>query len=478
MQNFWNLPKQRRLNLIQKEMVRREIERRGLLTSVREEVQVEAVTGSRVGELRGNILAVQRYEGFEAVLTGPGGTGKSIGILHKLHTLAEKHPNVRFLILRKTRASLTESGMVTFEDKVLPENHPVRFGARGQRIERKNRTAYHYPNGGTIVVGGLDEATRLFSTEYDIIYVQECTEISLEDWESLLRALRNNKLGYHQLLGDCNPDVPHHWIKQRAESGSLELLETRHEDNPGLYDLAARAWTPFGVQYIAVLDRLTGTRKQRLRYGKWVASEGQVYEAFDAAIHVIPRFEIPAEWRRIRVVDFGYTNPFVCLWLAIDHDGRVYLYREIYMTKRIVRVHARTILEHSEGEVIEATVCDHDAEDRATLEAEGIPTVAAYKAIRTGIEAVQDRLSVQEDEKARLYILEGSLIEADEALVIAKKPFHTAMEFVEYAFPKGADGKPVKEVPLDINNHGMDAVRYGVAWIDDLAHENKTGWAL
>ena len=30
------------------------------------------------------------------------------------------------------------------------------------------------------------------------------------------------------------------------------------------------------------------------------------------------------------MVDFGYTNPFTCQWWAMDHDGRLYLYREIF----------------------------------------------------------------------------------------------------------------------------------------------------
>jgi predicted transcriptional regulator len=40
-------------------------------------------------------------------------------------------------------------------------------------------------------------------------------------------------------------------------------------------------------------------------------------------------------------VDFGYTNPFVMQWWAEDPDGRLYLYREIYRTRRLVEDHAK-----------------------------------------------------------------------------------------------------------------------------------------
>jgi PBSX family phage terminase large subunit len=423
------------------------------------------IAGSRVGELRGAALAVQTMPETEIVLTGPAGTGKSIGILHKLHTLAEQYPNARILMLRKSRASLTESGMATFEEKILPENHPARLGARGQRIERKNRSAYQYPNNSRIVVGGMDEPTRLFSTEYDIIYWQECNEGLLEEWESLLRAIRNNKIPVQQLLGDCNPDVPQHWIMQRSQANALTLLESKHEDNPALFD-ASGAYTTFGLQYIDTLDKLTGVRRERLRFGRWVATDGVVYEDFSNSLHVIEPFAIPESWQRYRVIDFGYTNPFVCQWWAADPDGILYLYREIYCTGKIVKDHAATIKALSVGEKYQVTLADHDAEDRATLHSEGIYTTSAPKTIRTGIEAVQNRLQVQGNGKARLYLFKDALSEQDSSLVKNNKPHCTAMEFMQYAYPKDVSGKPSKEEPVKAHDHGMDAMRYLVLWLE------------
>jgi PBSX family phage terminase large subunit len=427
----------------------------------------KAVTGSRVIELRGVALAVQTMNQTEIILTGPAGTGKSIGILHKLHTLAEQYPNARILILRKFRASLTESGMVTFEEKVLPENHPARTGARGQKIERKNRSAYQYPNNSRIVMGGMDEPTRLFSTEYDIIYWQECNEGTIKEWESLLRAIRNNKIPVQQLIGDCNPDVPHHWIMQRKNAKALTLLESKHEDNPALYDAENKKYTPFGQQYIFnVLDKMTGVNRERLRFGRWVATDGVVYEDFSSSLHIVAHFEIPSSWQRYRVIDFGYTNPFVCQWWAADPDGILYLYREIYFTGRIVKHHAEQIKKYSEGETYVATLADHDAEDRATLQADGIHTLAAPKSVRAGIEAVQTRLKILENGKARLYILHDALIEADPKLLEEHKPHSTGMEFLEYAYPKDVTGKPNKEEPVKNHDHGMDAMRYLVMWLE------------
>jgi phage terminase large subunit len=224
--------------------------------------------------------------------------------------------------------------------------------------------------------------------------------------------------------------------------------------------------TEQGRKTLAVLDRLTGVRKDRLRYGRWVQAEGVVYEGFDRAIHVIDPFPIPASWRRVRSIDFGYTNPFTCQWWAFDGDKRLFLYREIYMTKRTVRVHAGLIKGLSEGERFDYTIADHDAEDRATLSENGIPVIAAIKDLSPGLQAVEERLKVQGDGRPRLFVFNDALVERDEELAEAKRPTCTAGEFECYVWEKGIDGRPTKERPVKEHDHGMDALRY-VAMFED-----------
>jgi hypothetical protein len=174
--------------------------------------------------------------------------------------------------------------------------------------------------------------------------------------------------------------------------------------------------------------------------------------------------------RRWRVIDFGFVNPFVCQWWGMDADGNLYLYREIYMTQRTVAVHAQQIIELSKGEAIEATISDHDAEDRATLESYGIVTREAIKDVSPGIQAVQERLKVVEAvKKPRLFVVRDALVEADPWLSEKKKPTSTLEEFAAYVWAQGGDGKPVKEAPLKVYDHGMDAMRYLIMYIDGPA---------
>lgn len=411
----------------------------------------------------GAALQLLRCKAPEVVVSGPAGTGKSRANLEKLHIIAENCPRARCLIVRRTRASVTESALVTFEEKVVPANHPCLAGA-----SRPMRQAYRYPNGSQIVVGGLDKPGKIMSTEWDAICVQEAIELSEEAWEALTTRLRNGVLPYQQLLADTNPDKPTHWLKKRCDAGRCLMLESRHEDNPWLWD--GRNWTPEGQTYLAKLDALTGPRKQRLRFGRWVQSEGVVYEGWDAAVHVIDRFSIPPNWPRFLAVDFGYTNPFVCQWWTMDDDGRLYLYREIYHTRRLVEDHARRIIELCSEEIPPcAIVCDHDAEGRATLERYlGMATTQAVKGPgqkTPGIEAVAKRLRKAADGKPRLFIMRDSLDERDPDLAAVKKPACTAEEFDSYVWD--TRGNRLRgEVPVKQDDHGLDALRYLVWGLD------------
>lgn len=405
----------------------------------------------------GGIDKVWKSRATEVLAPGPAGTGKTRGILEKVHLYLLKYAKTRGLICRKTRASMTESVLVTFESKV------VQIGCAINNQSRRTRSSYDYDNGSVLVVGGLDNPDRIMSTEYDIIAVFEATECSEDDWEKLTTRLRNGKGPYHQIVADCNPASPSHWLKRRADRGQMEVHECRHQDNPVLWDRQAKDWTEHGRKYLATLQSLTGHRRARLLDGKWSAAEGLVYPEFNTVTHVV--HDMPAgweKWPKLRSIDFGFVHPFVCQWWAIDPDGRMYLYREIYQTKRTVAEHAATINRYSQGETYVATVTDHDAEDRATLAAHGINSVPAIKDHRTGRDAMHERLRIQGDAQPRIFFLAGCTLETDRELYQAKKPTSTVAEFDCHIYPPGQDGKAPKEEPIKLYDDGLDAARYAV----------------
>ncbi len=453
-------------------------------------------SGQHVYAHRGAATKLWKLRSAEILLSGPAGTGKSRACLEKLAGAAMKYPGMRGMIIRKTLVSLGSTALVTWREHVidglLRAGQVWYYGGSSQEPPQ-----YRFGNGSVIVIGGLDKSTKIMSSEYDMIYVQEAIELTEDDWEKLTTRLRHYVMPYQQLIADTNPDKPTHWLKARSDRGQLCLLESRHEDNPALYDRTADGrlvTTDKGRDYIAKLDALTGVRLNRLRKGQWVASEGIIYEGWDQAVHVIDAMPKGwEEWPRYWSVDFGFVHPFVWQCWAVSPDGELYLYREYVRTQRTVDEHAEIIMREikfkSDGSANKgqgrkgqwrepyptAIICDHDAEGRETLERGlGMVTQPARKAVTEGIQKVQMRLKLQMsgsgEMRPRLFILRNALFDKDPALEEALKPTCLVEEIPGYIWKpdttKGKDDGERKEEPLKELDDSCDAMRYVVAELD------------
>jgi phage terminase large subunit len=203
--------------------------------------------------------------------------------------------------------------------------------------------------------------------------------------------------------------------------------------------------------------------------------EGLVFDCFDPIRHVIEPFRIPGDWPRFRAVDFGYRNPFVCLWFALSPEDEMVVYRQWYMSRRTTREHSEKINEiervyksdrtgkkRAFRERIESCWADHDADGRATLEENGIDTDPAEKAVSTGIQELYDRIADN-----RFFIFRDSLVEVDERMKHLGRPTSLQEELQGYASARSKTGQPDKENPIKINDHATDAARYGSMGLKD-----------
>lgn len=389
------------------------------------------------------------------LLTGAAGGGKSRVAAEKIHAYCQHYPGSTWLIMRKAREWTGKSIVPFMWKSVMGQDPSIRHNI--------SEGAFYYPNGSVIYSGGMlddkqREAVRSIGGDggLDGAWMEEANAFTRQDFEEILGRVRHTAASWQQIILTTNPDSPLHWIyKDMIQSGGASVYYSRAADNPNNSPL-----------YVENLKKMTGVMKERLVDGKWVQAEGAIYDEFDPAIHMIDADKCPEFVRRFRVVDFGYSNPFVCQWWGMDADGRLYRYREIYVTRKLVEDLTPRIKELSGSEYIEATIADHDAEDRATMDRHGIGTVAAKKDVSSGIQAVKARLKVQDDGKPRLYFVRNALVEKDPLLMTENKPLCTEDELPGYSWQKYSDGKPDKEQPLKVNDHGCDTTRYMVMYLD------------
>jgi phage terminase large subunit-like protein len=425
----------------------------------------------RAYEPFGGPRAAWRSARGQVVLAGPADTGKSRLWLEKLHYCANKYARMRACMTRKTRKSLTQSAMVTYENKVLPVGALSERAKPGRIHFSTQDQQYEYPNGSIIAVSGLDDPEKLKSSEWDMIYFQEATEGSENDWEMMTRGLRNGVMPYQQLCADCNPSYPTHWLKARCDRGATLMLQAHHEDNPSI--------TP---ERLALLKALTGIRYWRLYKGLWRAAEGTVYEEWDPSIHVVSREQLKA-WgvfytdgtlnrQVIRHIiggaDWGYTNPGVLHVYGMDTDGRLYTLREIYRTHRTIDWWIEQGQALDQEFHVERWIADPSEPGYiAQFNGAGLPTEGAENSIALGIGFLRKRLRVARDGRPRFFVYEYALQEQDEALLALHKPTGIETEMDSYVWPEPKEGHPYKEEPVDEDNHACDVARYVSATLDE-----------
>ncbi len=239
------------------------------------------------------------------------------------------------------------------------------------------------------------------------------------------------------------PIIPQIWLEERIEA----LPET---DEVFYADLNDNRKSRGGYIDDKEIDELIAQwpaeiQETRIK-GRFAAFFGAVYKTFNRTVHVIKPFKIPADWPRYRAIDFGFNNPFACLWVARDPDRRWYVYAEHYQARETLAYHAERIKQISGSEKYRATWADHDSQDAHELKNLGIPTQPAKKDVHLGIEAVQAALKVQADGKPRLFIFSTCK--------------NTAGEIPGYKWAEGTETKDAKDEPLKINDHTCDCLRY------------------
>jgi PBSX family phage terminase large subunit len=381
---------------------------------------------------RGASADLIRNHSPEVVVSGPAGTGKTFCALWKLHLAASKYAGMRGIMVRKTLESLTASALVTYQNRVLGTGD---WGVRPFGGSKLKPAGFQYPNGSEILIGGLDKANKVMSQEYDLIYVNEATELTEEDWETLTTRARYGVMPYQQLFGDCNPQGPGHWLYKRANDGRTVMLFSDHKENPEFWD--GEKWTDRGTEYLAQLGRLTGFRRDRLLLGKWTAAEGAVYPGFDRRTHVREMTDEQLEgWNTVLGLDVGSRNPTSLSTYRYAGD-RLHKQREVYRPMDADEIYDAVEQEYHDSKAQYLVIDPSSKLLIEPLRRRGMKVRLGKHDIIPGINTVT---SVLND------------------FTIDPSCENTIIEFETYRYPSGS--RSTSDTPVKDNDHAMDELRY------------------
>ena len=422
----------------------------------------------------------------EILIDGPRGTGKSRGVAEFLYYALNRYKNLRVLVVRKTRASLTESFIPQWESQVCKRGHPCLIGP-----SRVHRHSYEFPTRSTLVLGSLEEPERLYSTDWDIVVFQQAEEIAEKQWQDIIPCLRSWNCRVQMAIADCNPGAKTHWLMRRVEEGRMKRYRSRHTDNPQLYKRLPDGTyeiTEEGAAYVPKLRELKGVAYQRQYLGEWVTAEGAVWENFDPTWHVIPiRLKDGThDWQSYGIegwigsMDWGFTKPGVLqVWGVVPgKERKIILAAEHYQTSKTVEWWADKAIELGKQFPMETIVADPSLPGNIQMMNDILLRKGVNPIVRgadnkrkgtagdlAGLDLVRWGLCPGEDGVPRIRIGAGVLQERDDKLFRASFPHSLESEIPLYVYSEDKQGRLLEETDRKAEDHACDALRYAAMYV-------------
>lgn len=262
---------------------------------------------------------------------GAAGGGKSYAMLVDPLRYAHRAAH-RALIIRRSMPELRE--LIDKSRELYPKAFP---GCKYREVEK----LWNFPSGAKIEFGFLERDADVYRYQgqaYSWIGFDEITHLPTEfAWNYLASRLRTTDSEITPYMRcTANPGgVGAHWVKNRyiepsdpdksfvgKDGLTRKFIPARLEDNPFLAT---------DGRYEQMLKALPPTQRKQLLEGNWDVNEGAAFTEFSLEEHVIPPFQIPIHWDRVKGIDYGYASESACIWAAIDpSDGTLIVYRELY----------------------------------------------------------------------------------------------------------------------------------------------------
>jgi len=282
-------------------------------------------------------------------LFGSAGSGKSVAASQKIAMRLNSEPDTKHKALgvRKYYSDIEES----MYDRVINELDSLGLSSRWKVTKKPLKIAQKPPRGGRsqdqskMIFRGIDDSEKIKSLEgITIIWIEEGTQLSEQEFLQLDLRLRGVTNGYYQIIVSFNPVSENHWIAKYAEPQMFDE-EDRHEGTGVVKVLVPdKVWEYKRIsevdgkkfetvvrsinttykdnrflpaEYKATLESMSGTLGDMYvvyALGRWSTGtkEGKFFPTFDFAKHT----RMPAK------LAYDPTKP---IHLSIDFNVRPYM---------------------------------------------------------------------------------------------------------------------------------------------------------
>lgn len=403
---------------------------------------------------------------FDVLYGGAAGGGKTRALLMDDLQDCVRYPGIRIGAFRRTYGELKESLIA----ELSQANFARDLGARWNGTEFELRFA----NGSLIMyryAETVQDATRRQGGQYQKLTFDERTLTPPDVCSFLESRLRSGRRDIPVLgiRSGTNPGGPGHgavktrYIKSTnygtqvitdVRGRSVRFIPSKLSDNPHV-----------NAEYAQDLKALDDKLRAAFLDGDWDQFVGQMFPQIKRDRHVLNPIALPPTWRRYNGIDWGFTAPWAVLWAAVDEDGRVWVYREIYRRQVGEAEQAKQILEaEDDGEQVAVRYAD-DAMWATRGDAKAIASIYAENGVHLEKAGKGAGSRVTGWQRVRSYLKEGPACLHHRALGWDTCPLIHIFSGCTDLFrelsdlPHATKGDP-EDADTAADDHSADALRY------------------
>lgn len=380
------------------------------------------------------VLTDKQYEYIDdntrhLMVMGSAGSGKTIFACTKVILYALKYPNARIGVFRLTLPSLRETSWL--EIRNLLDQYKIEYK------ENKSNGLITISNGSTISFTPVDDEKKLRSLNLDMVYIEQCEEITEEAFIELDLRIRNEVAKKYggQMLIVVQPSNKSHWLyrlfyNEKANDEDYKKVHFSYLDNPFL-----------PVEQRKVYEGLRETNYDRYlthTLGEWISSSKQIFtNNWDVG------FDRTYFNYYVGGIDWGWNNP-ACFLLCGVYDDEFYILGEVYkaeMTTTEFLEEIETLLSSFDLRFSSIDAVYADSADPESIEVfcrNGLNTYGSVKNVKAKIDTTRE---------TKIHVKEECV--------------NLIRELPMYSWKRNKDGELLEE-PVKRDDHSIDALCYAV----------------
>ena len=360
---------------------------------------------------------------------GGSRSGKTYNILMWLiFAYSDRNSGKTITICRKTFPALRASSMRDFFDILK------KYDLYKEANHNKSNSEYLL-NNNLFEFISLDQPQKVRGRKRDMLYINEANELYFEDWQQLI--LRTTD----KAILDYNPSDEFHFIYEKIKPrDDAEFFITTYKDNP-------------------FLDIETVNEIERLRFvdeNYWkIYGLGQVGSSQALIFRINECNSIPSEAKFLSFgMDFGFTNDPTTLVAIYQQGDNIYLKELLYQTGLTNRDIDEKLKFHSidRKEIFADSAEPKSIEELYRMGWNIKPATKGQGSVNIGIDMMK---------RYQIHVTKDSV--------------NMIKEFRNYKWQEDKNGN-VLNTPVDMFNHTIDAIRYGL--YDKLARPNYGKYAV